>query len=132
MPDSSLYSLVLIIFFAIALGFSNGLNDTADAVATAVGSRALSPRQAVLLAPFFNFLGAASGLAVAQTIGKGILIPEAISYPTVIGGVAAVVVWTILATLYGMPVSITHGLVVGLAAAGLALAGAGLSMRRCV
>lgn len=68
-------------------------------------------------------LGAATGLAVARTIGKGILIPEAITYSTIIGGVASVVIWTILATLYGMPVSITHGLVAGLAAAGIASAG---------
>ena len=125
MPDSSLYFLILIIFFAIALGFSNGFNDAANAIATAIGTRAISPRQAVLLAPFFNFLGAATGLAVAQTIGKGILIEEVISFPTVIGGVAAVVIWTVVATLYGMPVSITHGLVAGLAGAGIAMVGTG-------
>ncbi|MFX1266165.1 MAG: anion permease [Promethearchaeota archaeon] len=92
-------------------------------MATAVGTRALTPRQAILLAPFFNFIGAATGLAVARTIGKGILIPEAVSFPTVAGGVAAVVVWTVIATHYGMPVSITHGLVAGLAAAGVATVG---------
>ena len=125
MPDSSLYLLILIIFLAIALGFSNGFNDAANAIATAIGTRALSPRQAVLLAPFFNFLGAATGLAVARTIGKGILIPEVVSFPTVIGGVAAVVIWTVVATLYAMPVSITHGLVAGLAGAGIAMVGTG-------
>jgi PiT family inorganic phosphate transporter len=123
MPDSSLAPLILIIIFAIALGFSNGFNDAANAIATAIGTRALTPRQAIMLAPAFNMLGAATGLAVAQTIGKGILIPEAISFHTVIGGVAAVVVWTVLATLNGMPVSITHGLVAGLAAAGIASVG---------
>ena len=116
MLDLSLVAFILIVIFAIALGFSNGFNDAANTIATAVGSRALSPRQAVILAAFFNMLGSATGLAVARTIGKGILIPEAISYSTIIGGVASVVIWTILATRYGMPVSITHGLVVGLAA----------------
>ena len=123
MPDSSLVALVLITIFSIALGFSNGFNDAANAIATAIGTRALTPRQAIVLAPFFNFLGAATGLAVARTIGKGILIPEAISFPTIIAGVAAVVIWTVLATLHGMPVSITHGLVAGLAAAGIASVG---------
>ena len=123
MPDLSLVALILVIIFAIALGFSNGFNDAANAVATAIGTRALTPRQAMVLAPIFNFLGAASGLAVAQTIGKGILIPEAITFPTVISGVAAVVIWTTFATLNGMPVSITHGLVAGLAAAGVASVG---------
>ena len=125
MPDLSLVALVLIVLFALALGFSNGFNDAANAIATAIGTRALTPRQAIILAPFFNMLGAATGLAVAKTIGKGILIPEAITYPTIIGGVAAVVIWTTLATIYGMPVSITHGLVSGLAAAGVATAGGG-------
>jgi PiT family inorganic phosphate transporter len=120
MDNISLVALALIVIFSIALGFSNGFNDAANAIATAVGTRALSPRQAVILAAFFNMLGAATGLAVARTIGKGILIPEALSYPTIIGGVASVVIWTIIATLRGMPVSITHGLVAGLAAAGIA------------
>ncbi len=123
MPDSSLVALVLIIILSIGLGFANGFNDAANAIATAIGTRALTPRQAIMLAPIFNLLGAATGLAVAQTIGKGILIPEAISFTTVISGVAAVVIWTILATAYGMPVSITHGLVAGLAAAGVAAVG---------
>ncbi|MFA5316724.1 MAG: inorganic phosphate transporter [Dehalococcoidales bacterium] len=125
MPDSSIFILVPIFIFAIALGFSNGFNDAANTVATAISTRALSPKQAIILAAIFNMLGAATGLAVARTIGKGILIPEAITYPTIIGGVAAVVVWTVLATRYGMPVSITHGLVSGLAAAGMATTGSG-------
>ncbi len=123
MPEASILWLALLGVFAVALGFSNGFNDAANTIATAVGTKALSPRQAVLLASFFNMLGAATGVKVAQTIGKGILIPEAITFPTVIGGVAAVVVWTITATRLGFPVSITHGLVTGLAAAGIATAG---------
>jgi PiT family inorganic phosphate transporter len=123
MFDASAFVLVPIVLFAIALGFSNGFNDAANTIATAVGTRALTPKQAVILAAFFNMLGSATGLAVARTIGKGILIPEAITYSTIIGGVASVVIWTLLATRYGMPVSITHGLVAGLAAAGIASAG---------
>ena len=123
MPDVSIFVLVPIILLAIALGYSNGFNDAANTIATAVSTRALTPRQAVILASLFNMLGAATGLAVARTIGKGILIPEAITYPTIIGGVASVVIWTLLATRYGMPVSITHGLVSGLAVAGIASAG---------
>ena len=115
--------LVLIVIFAIALAVSNGFNDAANAIATAVGTRALSPRQAVVLAAIFNMAGAATGLKVAQTIGKGIVVADAITYPTVIGGVMAVVIWTITATKFGFPVSITHGLVTGLAAAGIATLG---------
>jgi len=123
MPDSSLYLLIFIIILAIGFGFTNGLNDAANAIATAIGTRALSPRAALILASLFNFAGAATGLAVARTIGKGILIPEAITYLTMIAALASVIIWTNLATYYGLPVSITHGFIAGLAAAGMAVAG---------
>jgi len=123
MPDPSLYLLILIIILAVGFGFTNGLNDAANAIATAIGTRALSPRNAVMLAAVTNFAGAATGLAVARTIGKGILVPEAISYLTVISGLASVIIWASLATYYGLPVSLTHGFIAGLAAAGIAVGG---------
>lgn len=123
MPDSSLVLLIVIVILAIGFGFTNGLNDAANAIATAVGTRALSPRNAVILAAIFNFAGAATGLEVARTIGKGILVPEAISFITVIAALAAVVIWTSLATYYGLPVSLTHGFIAAMAAAGMAAMG---------
>jgi len=125
MPDASLYLLIFIIILAIGFGFTNGLNDAANAIATAISTRALSPRDAVILAAFFNFAGAATGLEVARTIGKGIIIPEAISYLTVIAALASVIIWASLATYYGLPVSLTHGFIAGLAAAGTAVVGGG-------
>jgi len=122
MPDSSLGLLVFIVVLAIGFGAVNGFNDAANAVAASIGSRALSPRNAIILAVFCNLVGAASGLAVARTIGKGILAPEAISYLTVIAGLAAVIIWGIIATYFGLPVSITHSFIAGLAAAGIAVA----------
>jgi len=123
MLDSSLYLLILIVILAIGFGFTNGLNDAANAIATAVGTRALSPRAAVILAALFNFAGAATGLEVARTIGKGILVPEAITYLTIIAALASVITWTALATYHGLPVSLTHGFIAGLAAAGMATVG---------
>lgn len=125
MPDPSLWLLVLIIVLALGFGVVNGFNDAANAIATVVGTRALSPRKAIVLAAFFNLAGAATGTAVARTIGKGILVPEAISYETVIAALAAVIIWTSLATYYGLPVSLTHGFVAALAAAGMAAVGTG-------
>jgi len=125
MPDSSLWLLLLIITLAIGFGVVNGFNDAANAIAASVGSRALSPRKAILIAVIANMAGAATGLAVARTIGKGILAPEAISYLTVMAALAAVIIWGTIATYYGLPVSITHGFVAGLAAAGVAVAGSG-------
>jgi PiT family inorganic phosphate transporter len=78
-----------------------------------------------VLAAFLNFAGAATGLEVARTIGKGILVPEAISYLTVIAALASVIIWTSLATYYGLPVSISHGFVAALASAGVAVVGTG-------
>jgi PiT family inorganic phosphate transporter len=125
MPDSSLALLVLIILFAVGFGVVNGFNDAANAIAAAIGTRALSPRNAVIMGAVLNFAGAATGLEVARTIGKGILVPEAISYLTVIAGLAAVIVWGTVATYWGLPISVTHSFVTGLAAAGAALIGIG-------
>ncbi|MGB6873578.1 MAG: inorganic phosphate transporter [Dehalococcoidia bacterium] len=121
MPELAL--LVLVIAAAIGFGVVNGFNDAANSVAASIGSRALSPRNAIILAAFCNFAGTATGLEVARTIGKGILVPEAISYLTVIAGLVAVIIWGTIATRLGLPVSISHSFITGLAAAGIAVAG---------
>ena len=128
MPDPSLWLLVFIIALAIGFGVVNGFNDAANAIAASVGSRALSPRNAVIIAAFSNVAGAATGTAVAVTIGKGILTQEVISefnYMPVIAALASVIIWGTIATYWGLPVSITHSFVAGLAAAGIAVAGIG-------
>ncbi len=123
MPDFALGYLIIIVVFAVGFGLVNGFNDAANAIGAAVGSRAISPRNAVMLAACCNFAGAATGLEVARTIGKGILVPDAISYVTVIAALASVIVWGGVASYLGLPVSITHGFVSGLAAAGMATVG---------
>jgi PiT family inorganic phosphate transporter len=131
MPDSSLWLLLIIIALAIGFGVTNGLNDAANAVAASIGSRALSPRSAIILSACFNLAGAATGTAVARTIGKGILTQEVMSeflYIPLIAALAAVIVWGSIATYYGLPVSISHGFIAGLAAAGIALVGSGAVM----
>ena len=125
MPDSSLGFLLLIITLAIGFGMVNGFNDAANAIATVIGTRVLSPRNAIIMAAFCNLLGAATGTAVAKTIGKGILVQAAISNQTVIAALAAVIIWTTLATYWGLPVSLTHGFVAALSAAGIAVLGTG-------
>ena len=125
MPDVSPL-FILIIILAIGFGVVNGFNDAANAIATVIGSRVLSPRKAIILATVFNMAGAATGTAVAMTIGKGILTEQVISqfqYVPLIAALAAVIIWASLATYYGLPVSLTHGFISGLAAAGVALAG---------
>jgi len=128
MPDPTLLILIIIIILALGFGLANGFNDAANAIAASIGSRALSPRNAIILAAFLNLAGAATGTAVAKTIGAGILTEEVLSqfqYVPVIAALASIIIWATLATFYGLPISLTHGFVAGLAAAGIALAGGG-------
>ena len=127
--DDSFFLLVLIIIAALGFGFTNGLNDAANAIATAIGSRVLSPLNAVIMAAFFNLVGTLSGALlgayVAKTIGKGIVMPEALTLYTVVAGVVAAIIWVVAATYYGMPLSVSHSLIAGLLGAGIAAAGTG-------
>ncbi len=126
MPDPSVGLLILIIALAIGFGLVNGFNDAANAIATVIGTRVLSPRKAIMLAAVCNLAGALTGLEVARTIGKGILTEQVMlqfQYVPVIAALGAVIVWGAIATYYGLPVSITHGFIAGLAAAGIAIAG---------
>ena len=122
MPDP-LALLILAITAAIGFGIVNGVNDAANAVATVIGSRSLSPRAAIIMAAISNFAGAATGTAVAITIGKGIVDPQALTMSIVLAGSVAIIIWAVVATHYGMPISLTHGLVMGLVGAGIATSG---------
>ncbi len=122
MPES-LALLILIIIAAIGFGIANGFNDAANAIATVIGTRTLSPRAAIIMAAFFEFAGAATGTAVAMTIGKGIVGAEFLNMGIVFAGVVAIIIWAVVATIYGMPISLTHGLVAGLVGAGIAMGG---------
>ncbi len=126
MPESSLGLLIIIVTLAVGFGVVNGFNDAANAIATVIGTRVLSSRNAILMAAVLNLAGAATGTAVAVTIGKGILSPELISeygYIPLIAALVSVIIWATTATYYGLPVSVSHSFVAGLAAAGMALAG---------
>jgi PiT family inorganic phosphate transporter len=128
MPELAL--LIVVITAAIGFGVVNGFNDAANAVAASIGSRAISPRNGIILAAFCDFAGAATGTAVATTIGKGIIDSETMSslpvitaYSILIAAEATVIIWGTIATRRGLPVSISHSLVTGLAAAGVAVIG---------
>jgi len=122
MPES-LALLVFVIAVAIGFGIANGFNDAANAIATVIGTRTLSPRAAIVMAAICNFAGAATGTAVAMTIGKGIVVAGALTLPTIVAGAGAIVIWAVGATLIGMPISLTHGLVAGLVGAGITISG---------
>ncbi len=123
MLDYHFFILVFIIILAVGFGVVNGFNDAANAIAPAIGTRAVSPRNALIIATIANMIGAATGILVAKTIGKGILIADAITYLTVIASLASIIIWGTFATYLGLPISLHHGLIAALAAAGIAVVG---------
>jgi PiT family inorganic phosphate transporter len=123
MLETSTTLFVLIIILSIGFGVVNGFNDAANAIAPAIGARSISPRVAILIAAIANMAGACTGIAVAHTIGKGILVADAITFATVIAALASIIIWGTMATYMGLPISLHHGFIAGLAAAGAAVAG---------
>jgi PiT family inorganic phosphate transporter len=116
--------LVLVLLLVLGAEFTNGLTDAANAIATVVGTRVLSPTRAVMMAAVLNMAGVlVTGTAVATTIGKDIVRPEVITIQVVGAAMLTVVVWTMAAWKFGIPTSETHELLAGLAGAGLAWAG---------
>ncbi len=116
--------MALVLLLVLAAEFTNGLTDAANAIATVVGTRVLSPAKAVLMAAVLNMAGVLiTGTAVATTIGKDIVRPEVITLETVAAAMLTVVVWTTAAWFFGIPTSETHELLAGLAGAGFATAG---------
>ncbi|HET8537269.1 MAG TPA: inorganic phosphate transporter [Solirubrobacteraceae bacterium] len=115
--------LVITIVVALAFDFTNGFHDTANAVATSVSTRALSPRLAVLIAAVANLAGAFATTAVAKTVGKGIIDSGLASTHTVLAAVIGAIVWNLITWWLGLPSSSTHALIGGLIGAALASAG---------
>lgn len=110
-------SLPLIVM-ALFYGFLNGKNGSANVVAPLLSTRALSYRKALILSAAAGACGPfLFGLAVAQTIGRDVLAPEAITLPVIAAGVLSATLWTALALSLGLPSSTSHALVGGLAGA---------------
>ncbi|MCZ6613931.1 MAG: inorganic phosphate transporter [Thaumarchaeota archaeon] len=113
-----------IIIVALIFDLLNGMNDAANSIATVVSTRVLSPLQAVSWAAFFNmFALLIFGVKVAETIGTGIVNANVINEYTILAALIGAIIWAALATMYGMPISISHALIGGLVGAGVATAG---------
>jgi PiT family inorganic phosphate transporter len=116
--------LAIVLVLVLGAEFTNGLTDAANAIATVVGTRVLSPMKAVAMAAVLNMVGVlVTGTAVATTIGKGIVDSSVINLEVLAGAMLTIVVWTLAAWRFGIPTSETHELLAGLAGAGLAWAG---------
>jgi PiT family inorganic phosphate transporter len=114
---------ILIIILSVGFATVNGAHDAANAIATVVGTRVLSPLKAVIMAAAMNLIGAATGLAVAATIGKGIVSANFITVDVIAAALIAAIVWEFTTLKLGLPVSGHHSLIAGLIGAGIAQSG---------
>ena len=111
-----------VLLVALAFEFINGFHDTANAIATTVSTKVLTPRQAIVLSTIFNLIGALSGTAVATTIGKGLVEGRYVSEMTLLAALLAAVAWNLFTWWLGLPSSSSHALIGGLCGATLASA----------
>jgi len=116
-------TLVAVIVVALFFDFTNGFHDTANAIATSVSTRALTPRTAVLLAAILNFAGAFVSFAVAATIAKGIVNPEVITLSVILAGLVGAITWNLITWFLGLPSSSSHALIGGVAGSAIAASG---------
>ena len=115
--------LVFVLIAALVFEYINGFHDTANAIATVVSTKVLTPRLAVAWAAIWNLVGALSGTAVAATIAKGLVDPNAVTMQVLFCALLSAIVWGLLTWLLGLPSSSSHALVGALC--GATIAGSG-------
>jgi inorganic phosphate transporter, PiT family len=115
--------VIAVIIVALIFDYTNGFHDAANAIATSVSTRALTPRIALLMAASMNFLGAFLGTKVAETVGSGIIEapnPGVSGLVVVMSGLLGAITWNIITWYFGLPSSSSHALIGGLIGAALA------------
>ncbi|WP_409291629.1 anion permease [Peribacillus sp. SCS-37] len=123
--DTLLILTILIVVGALAFDFINGFHDTANAIATAVSTKALKPRHAIILAATMNFVGAMTFTGVAKTITKDIVDPFTLHNGSVVilAALIAAIAWNLITWYYGIPSSSSHAIIGSIAGAAIASAG---------
>ena len=114
--------LLLVLLAALVFEYINGFHDTANAIATVVSTKVLTPRMAVLWAAFWNLIGALTGTAVAKTISSGLVEASAVNTTTIFAALCGGIIWNIFTWWLGLPSSSSHALIGGLCGAALATA----------
>src|SRR5208283_5459277 len=115
--------LVSVIVLAVIFDFINGFHDTANAIATSVATRVLSPKIAVSMAAAMNMIGALSGTAVAKTVGVGIVEVASVTQLTVIAALVAAISWDLFTWYFGLPTSSSHAILSSIVGAAIATSG---------
>jgi len=117
--------LLLLVALAMVLVFTytNGFHDAANAIATVVATKVMTPRQAVIWGAIWNLVGALGGTAVAKTVGAGLVDTHYVTLITILGAMVAGAIWNITTWFFGLPTSSSHSLLGGLFGAALASSG---------
>src|SRR5580765_4427232 len=115
-----LFLVCSVILVALVFTYTNGFHDTANAIATVVGTKVLTPRQAILMAAVTNLFGAFFGLAVAKTISSGLVDAKFVTQGALICALVSAIGWNLLTWWFGLPSSSSHALVGSLVGAALA------------
>jgi PiT family inorganic phosphate transporter len=117
-------AVLCIILVALVFDFTNGFHDAANSIATVVSTRVLSPRSAVVLAGFFNFIAfAVFGVHVAHTIARGTVNPSVVTPALVLSALLGAVTWNMLTWWFGLPTSSSHALIGGFVGSALVAEG---------
>src|SRR2546421_11248900 len=122
MPEVTVL-LILVVVFALAFDYINGFHDTANAIATVVSTRVLTPRTAILMAAALNFVGAFYSESVAKTIAGGLVDPTKATQLVILSAVVGAIVWNLITWRWGIPSSSSHALIGGLLGAAMMHAG---------
>jgi PiT family inorganic phosphate transporter len=117
-----MFTFIIVVLAAIIFEYTNGFHDAANAIATVVSTKVLTPRQAIAMAAFFNLTGAMLGGAVASTVGKGLVDTNVVTMTTVLCALIAGFVWNMATWWFGLPSSSSHALIGGLCGAAFATA----------
>jgi len=121
--DNATALLALVVLLGVAFEFVNGFHDAANAIATVVATRVLSPLQAILLAGVLNFVGALTGEAVARTVGAGIVDSTVVTQDIVVAALIAAIAWDLITFVAALPTSSSHALIFGVIGAALSAHG---------
>ncbi len=113
---------LFVVVMAILFEYINGFHDAANAIATVVSTKVLTPRQAIGLAAFFNLTGALAGTAVAATVGKGMVDTNVVTMGAISCALIGAIVWNLITWFFGLPSSSSHALIGGLCGSAIAYA----------
>jgi len=124
--EGAVVLVVLVVVLGVVFEYVNGFHDAANAIATVVATRVLTPLQAVVMAGSLNLVGALSGVAVAKTVGAGIVDSKIVTQDLVVAALVAAITWDLITWWFGLPTSSSHALIFSIIGASVAIHGVGV------